>query len=452
MSNKSHGGSGSSAHTDWTGQPPAKGKDRSTQLQWAQTAPQERQSRAGRAPTAPPRRKPQPPVVVHIGEGHPRCEAGTFDAAALLASVLASVEPRITEGLHSLEGAAAGQGGSAEAVAQAIRTVGRQLADAVRAGVVEGMRSRDRHLAQLAVIDRAAAQASALTELQERIDRELALAGLRRISEVSDLAAFNLADASGTPDGSSPGGCAYELVSPAYVDAETGHMIERGWIRSLPAGPAPAPAGKLHGSVSRPHKDRRRPETTGSDAPPAAAPDTQGPQEDPAPHSSRQPSGGDPAQPAAQPAAAAEQTAQHQETRQREHRAELQQPAREEPQPEGHGSPSEPRSATRPARPEPRPTADPQPQPAAGHDADARTDGPGRTAEPQAAPRREPDTTQEPGHPLPQTAPSNKDRKPGRTAARTPGAIGGIAIPRRYRPQQPGMAPEQDNQPPRSTS
>ncbi|MFF9213239.1 MULTISPECIES: hypothetical protein [unclassified Streptomyces] len=452
MSDKSHGGSGSSPHTDWTGQPPAKGKDRSTQPQRSQVAPQERQSRADRAP-APLPRKRRPPVVVHIGEGHPRCEAGTFDAAALLASVLASVEPTITKGLHSLEGVAAGQDGSTESVSQAIRTVGRQLADAVRAGVVEGMRSRDRHLAQLAVIDRAAAQASALTELQERIDRELALAGLRRISDLSDLTAFNLADESGTPDGSPPDSDSYELVSPAYIDAETGRMIERGWIRSLPATPAPAPAGKLHGSVSRAHKDRRRPEATAdsSASPAAEQPGAQGPQEEPASHGGQHP-GGDPAQPAAQPTETAEQAAQHQETRQNEHRTAPQQTAPEEPQPEDHGSPSAPRSAARPGRPEPTPPADPQARQAAGQDADARTDGWNRTAEPAAAATpREPGATEEPRRPLPQTARSDEARKRRRTAGRTPGAIGGVAMPRRYRPQ-PGTTPDQDNQPPRSTS
>ncbi|MEU6655881.1 hypothetical protein ABZ904_42630 [Streptomyces sp. NPDC046900] len=454
MSNKPQGGSGSSAHKDRTGQPPAKGKGRGTRLQRAQTAPQERQSRAGRAPAAPPRRKARPPVVVHIGEGHPHCEAGTFDAATLLASVLASVEPRITEGLHSLQGAAAEAGDGAETVAQAIRSVGRQLADAVRAGVIEGMRSRDRHLAQLAVIDRAAAQASALAELQERIDRELALVGVRRISELSDLAAFNLADASGTPDGSPLSGDAYELVSPAYVDAETGRMIERGWIRSLPAGPAPAPAGKLHGSVSRTHKDRQRPVTAaGADGPASAdQPKTQGPQEDPAPHSSRQGPGGAAEQPAARPAAAAEQTAHHQEPRQGEHRAAPQQTAREEPQPEGHSRPPEPRSGTRPALPHLRPAADPQTEPAAEQQ-HAEADGPGRAAAPDpAADRSGRDAAEEPGHPLPQTAPADGAGEPRRTAARAPGAVGGVAMPRRYRPQQVGTAPEQDNQPPRSTS
>ncbi|MET7897024.1 hypothetical protein [Streptomyces mirabilis] len=444
MKNRSQGGSGSSAH-DRTGQPSAKGEKRGTRPQQAQTAPQERQNRAGRAPAAPPRMTPRPPVVVRIGEGHPHCEAGTFDAAALLASVLAFVEPRITAGLHALQGAAADADGSTEAVAQAIRTVGRQLADAVRAGVVEGMRSRDRHLAQLAVIDRAAAQAGALAELQERIDRELALAGVRRISEATDLAAFNLAGASGTSDGSLPGD-AYELISPAYVDAETGRMIERGWIRPLPAGPAPAPAGKLHGSVSRTHKDRRRPETAADEPAAAGQLTAQGPRQDPAPHRSTQSPGGAPEQ----PAAAAEQTAapHHQEPRQGEHRAAPRQTVREEPQPEGHSSPPGARSGTRPG-----PSADPQTGPAAEQQ-HAEDGGPGRTEAPgPAADRSEPHAAEEPGgHPLPQTVPADQARKPRRTAARAPGAVGGVAMPRRYRPQQPGTAPEQDNQRPRSTS
>ncbi|MEU3304846.1 hypothetical protein ABZ729_34305 [Streptomyces sp. NPDC006678] len=440
MSEKSHGGSGPSAGTGRAGQPPAKGKGRRTRPQRAQTAPQEGQGHAGRE------------VVVRIGDGHPRCEAGTFDAAALLASVLESVEPAITEGLRSLEGAAADAGGSAEAVAQAIRAAGRQLADAVRAGVVDGMRSRDRHLAQLAVIDRAAAQASALAELQERIDRELALAGLRRISEVTDLAAFNLAGATGTPGSSPAGSDAYELVSPAYVDAETGRTIEHGWIRSLPAGPAPAPGGKLHGSVSRPHKDRHRSESApSSDAPPEAAGQLHrnGPQEEPAAYSSRQHPGVR-ARPAAQEPAAEEQTAQHQETRPSGHCTAPGPALCEEPQPEGHGSPAAAHSDTRPAAPEPRTTAHPQSQPGAGCGADTRFDGPGTTEPATEALRTEPDATGP--DPAPQAPSSPGARGRGRTAARMPGAVGGVAMPRRYRLQQPGTAQDDDNQQSRSTS
>lgn len=192
--------------------------------------------------------------VDRIGAGHPRVGPGTFDAEALLSSVLAVVEVRLEEGFRVLEEALAGIGDPAS-TAETARTAGRQIADAVRAGVVEGMRVRDRHLAQLAVIDRAAAQAENLKNLQGRIGSELELVGLRRISDLSDLSAFNLVEATGSQVAALPEGDAYELVSPAYMDAHTGRTVERGWIRRSPRGQTEEPGGKRHGRSSRPHRE-----------------------------------------------------------------------------------------------------------------------------------------------------------------------------------------------------
>lgn len=196
------------------------------------------------------------PVQIRIGPGHPRFAAGTFDAASLLSELLSVLEPRIEAGLGSLREALSRQDGANDA-ARAARSAGKQIADSVRAGVVEGMRMRERHLAQLAVIDRAAAHASSLRELRDRIETELGLAGLQRVIEPGDLSAFNLARSNeGTAAGGPPApGDAYEVLSPAYLDTETNRTIECGWLRPLEAGSEKAPPrGKEHGSSSRPHR------------------------------------------------------------------------------------------------------------------------------------------------------------------------------------------------------
>ncbi|MFJ7946813.1 hypothetical protein ACIQ6K_24630 [Streptomyces sp. NPDC096354] len=201
----------------------------------------------------------QPEVVVRIGAGHPQVGTGTFDAESLLSSVLAAVKTQLEEGFHTLEAALASADDPA-AAAQTARTAGHQIADAVRAGVVEGMRVRDRHLAQLAVIDRAAAQAESLKSLRGRISSELELVGLRRISDLSDLSAFNLVEPTGSQVAAHREGEAYELVSPAYTDAQTGRTVERGWIRRSSREQSEGPGGKRHGRRSRLHR-------TGDEAP-----------------------------------------------------------------------------------------------------------------------------------------------------------------------------------------
>ena len=202
----------------------------------------------------------QSPFVVCSSSSHPECEPGTFDAAALLESVLAVVEPRLEEGFRSLQQCLSVQGDMSvaerDADGQDLRGVGRQIAEALRAGVIEGMRTRERHLAQLVLIDRAAAQAKMLFRLQERIGAEIEKAGLRRVVDLEDLSLFNSADGASAGTAERVAADAFELVTPAYVDADSGRVIERGWVRQAPSPGAALPQGKMHGRTSRQHKDK----------------------------------------------------------------------------------------------------------------------------------------------------------------------------------------------------
>ncbi|MEV4678094.1 MULTISPECIES: hypothetical protein [Actinomadura] len=208
-----------------------------------------------------------PQIVVTVGHGHPRVEPETYDAAALLKSVLAAVEPKIHERLASLAETAVPNTSDPETdteTARAVQAVGRQITEAVRAGIVEGMRVRERHLAQLAVIDRAAAQANSLSSLQARISAEMEHAGLRRVSDLADLSPFNLAVAPGSSPASADSPEDYELVTPAYVEADSGRVVERGWIKVAEA--SLLPAGKAHGRMSREHGSKQHRKDSGTTA------------------------------------------------------------------------------------------------------------------------------------------------------------------------------------------
>ncbi|MFE2737373.1 hypothetical protein [Streptomyces sp. NPDC059349] len=375
----------------------------------------------------------QAQIVITIGEGHPRFQQGTFDAAALLASVLAAVEPVITAGMHSLQNTLDTADDRPEAIAQAVRAAGRQIADAVRAGVVEGMGSRDRHLAQLAVIDRAAAQANRLKPLQKRIDRELALAGLQRISDLSDLSAFNLAGGSSTPDHITQDSDVYELISPAYVDAETRRTIERGWIRSPTGEQSAAPAGKLHGSASRKHKGRQReeePTPTDSGTPAAEPAETDTPQQRPA--KSRH----EPLSSAVSTGAEAPLTLACVPQPEERTREQTCAPAEEAPR-DAHSPEAE------------HVTTSPEPPESPSHKNDLPE------ADKSRAEAHQPAATgheQKPAEPAPQPPPGttspNHRMTPRRTAVRAPGSIGGVTMPRRLT-QQPQ---DKRNEPPGRTS
>ncbi|MEV0929227.1 hypothetical protein ACIBMX_03635 [Streptomyces phaeochromogenes] len=330
--------------------------------------------------------------------------------------MLAAVEPGIAEGLRALEEELAKGEGSPEALTQTIRTVGRQIAEGVRAGVVDGMRSRDRHLAQLAVIDRAAAHASTLTQLQERIDKELALAGLRRISDLSDLSTFNVADGTGMPASTLSDDDVFELVSPAYADAETGRTLERGWIRPLRDRQSAAPAGKRHGSAARKSKDRRS-DSADADAPPADV--------------------------------EAQAKPEHDQVQGDATVAQLRQDVQE---PEDQGRPE---SATSTTRSEPAVTASQPTEEAVAEDADGRADSTSRADAPETVAHRQSSVPVEDAEEsvVPAVVSPSGRKAPRRSAARAPGSVGSVSIPGRLRARQtPGKAADKDNQSPRRTS
>ncbi|MET8211818.1 hypothetical protein ABZT51_38605 [Streptomyces sp. NPDC005373] len=380
---------------------------------------------------------PQQQIVITIGEGHPRFQQGTFDAAALLTSVLAAVQPAITAGMHSLHNTLDAADDRPEAIANAVRAAGQQIADAVRSGVVEGMGSRDRHLAQLAVIDRAAAQASGLKPLQRRIDRELALAGLQRISDLSDLSPFNLAGGSSPPDHLTQDSDAYELVSPAYVDAETGRTIERGWIRSPTGEQSAAPAGKLHGSASHKHKDRHRekePTPTETAAPAPGQAQTAAPQQDPAKRLD------EPLPSAASAGTQAPLTPTGVPQAQDQTPEETAAPAKKTPK-DAHG-PEAPHEATSPEPP------DSLSQTSCLPDADTSPAG----AQLPAATRHQQEPPEATRQPRPRTASPGNRMTPRRTARRAPGSIGGVTMPRRLTQQPQDKPPDTHNEAPGETS
>ncbi|MFB6889312.1 hypothetical protein ACFCX4_08365 [Kitasatospora sp. NPDC056327] len=168
----------------------------------------------------------------------PEIAPGTFDAAALLASVTAALRPVLEAQLEQIAASLASSAATAEETsptaairAELTRRLVPQFTEAVRGAVMEGIRTRQMHLAQLAVIDRAAYQASNLTSLQSRIDHEIAKAGLVRVTEPADLSLFSLTDpvqehaeSNGIPH--------FSVVSPAYTDRESGRLVETGWLRA----------------------------------------------------------------------------------------------------------------------------------------------------------------------------------------------------------------------------
>ncbi|MFG2091784.1 hypothetical protein [Spirillospora sp. NPDC048824] len=244
-------------------------RKRSAKQPKKQEAVQSRKSRPRRSGTSGNRKTdtPSPQIVVTVGHGHPKVEPETYDAAALLKSVLAAVEPKLDERLAALAEATVPSAGDLKAdteTARAVHAFGRQITEALRAGIVDGMRVRERHLAQLAVIDRAAAQANSLSSLQARISAEMEHAGLRRVSDLADLSPFNLATAPGAslPSADSPED--YELVTPAYIEADSGRVVERGWIKV--AETTVLPAGKAHGRLSREHGSKRHGKGSGEAA------------------------------------------------------------------------------------------------------------------------------------------------------------------------------------------
>lgn len=186
-----------------------------------------------------------------FAESHvPELTPGTLDAAAILKSVnetlLPVVERELEEAAEKLGAALVDKKTEANLVsafrAELMRRVLPQFTEAVRKGVLESIRTRQVHLAQLAVLHRQALDAKSLKAVLTRIDHEVTRAGLQIVGDVSDLSLFNvLEDQSGAIQ---PASLTFELLVPAYVDTESGKLVERGWLRAV-AGEQPVPAAEV---------------------------------------------------------------------------------------------------------------------------------------------------------------------------------------------------------------
>ncbi|MET9775961.1 hypothetical protein ABZ023_17205 [Streptomyces sp. NPDC006367] len=189
----------------------------------------------------------------------PKIAAGALDAPAILKSINEVLLPmvegeleRVAETLGALLEIRGVESDPAGAIrAELMRRVLPQISDSVRSGVMEGMRTRQMHLAQLAAIHRQTFESQSLRVVLARIDHELSRAGLKIVEKLDDLSQFNVVE--DPPGAMSHGPVVYEVAAPAYVDSESGKLIERGWIRAVPKNSLPVPAAKK----VKPGKKRR---------------------------------------------------------------------------------------------------------------------------------------------------------------------------------------------------
>ncbi len=169
----------------------------------------------------------------------PEFTPGTLDAPAILKSVndtlLPLVEKELEEATEKLGAALADKETEADLVsafrAELMRRVLPQFTEAVRSGVLESIRTRQMHLAQLAVLHRQALEAKTLRVVLTRIDDEAAKAGLQIVGDIGDQSLFNVVE--DQPGVMKTGPVTFELVAPAYVDKESGKLVERGWLRAV---------------------------------------------------------------------------------------------------------------------------------------------------------------------------------------------------------------------------
>ncbi|MGW7824297.1 hypothetical protein ACWGLF_40760 [Streptomyces puniciscabiei] len=124
--------------------------------------------------------------------------------------------------------------------AELMRRVLPQFTEAVRRGVLESIRTRQMHLAQLAVLHRHALQAKNLSAVLTRLDNEAAKAGLQIVGDTGDPSLFNVVE--DQPGVMQQGPVTFELIAPAYVDKESGKLVERGWLRVVAQTPRPKPS------------------------------------------------------------------------------------------------------------------------------------------------------------------------------------------------------------------
>lgn len=169
----------------------------------------------------------------------PEFTPGSLDAAAILKSVndtlLPVVEKELEEATEKLGAALAGKETEADLVSalrtELMRRVLPQFTEAVRKGVLESIRTRQMHLAQLAVLHRQALDAKTLQVMLTRLEDETAKAGLRVVGDTGDQSLFNVVE--DEPGVMKRGPVTFELVAPAYVDTESGKLVERGWLRAV---------------------------------------------------------------------------------------------------------------------------------------------------------------------------------------------------------------------------
>ncbi|MFD8736125.1 hypothetical protein ACFV06_14605 [Streptomyces sp. NPDC059618] len=162
-----------------------------------------------------------------------------MDAAAILKSVnetlLPLVEKELEAATEKLGAALADNEIEADLVsafrAELMRRVLPQFTEAVRKGVLESVRTRQMHLAQLAVLHRQALDAKTLKVVLTRLDHEAAKAGLQIVGDASDQSLFNVVE--DQPGVMKRGPVTFEVVAPAYVDKESGKLVERGWLRAV---------------------------------------------------------------------------------------------------------------------------------------------------------------------------------------------------------------------------
>lgn len=175
-----------------------------------------------------------------IAESHlPEFTPGTLDAPAILKSVnetlLPVVERELEEATKKLGAALVDKGTGADLVSalqtELMRRVLPQFTEAVRKGVLESIRTRQMHMAQLAVLHRQALDAKSLQAVLTRLDHEAAKAGLQIVGDTGDQSLFNVME--DQPGVMKAGPVTLELVAPAYVDKESGKLVERGWLRAV---------------------------------------------------------------------------------------------------------------------------------------------------------------------------------------------------------------------------
>ncbi|MFJ5557320.1 hypothetical protein ACIQCD_07815 [Streptomyces sp. NPDC093250] len=178
----------------------------------------------------------------------PKISVGALDAPTIVKSVNEALLPAVEVELKRVAEALGALLESNEAVvddpvgvirAELMKRILPQISDSVRSGVMEGMRTRQMHLAQLAAIHRQTLESNSLRVVLARIDHESLRAGLEIVWKADDHSQFNVVE---DPAGvTSIGPVAYEVAAPAYVDRESGKLVERGWLRAVPKGSLPAP-------------------------------------------------------------------------------------------------------------------------------------------------------------------------------------------------------------------